>query len=182
MFKNEMISGYSLAILDLIQEEENGAKKVYPQVVEIKDILEENLEFEQILDSSLADEDKMKIITESFSQTHWSLINVAQMLALKKHFKYFKNILNNLVKHLQDLLQIEQGTIFSTQKINTLKLTKIEKKLSLDLGKQITLKNLIDHELIGGFKIVLGSIIIEDSVESQLNLLKKELIFKEKEV
>lgn len=182
MFKNEMISGYSLAILDLIQEEKSNIENIYHQVIEIKDALEDNPSFEQILDSSINDEKKLAIIEKSFSQIHWSLINVAQMLSLKKHFKYFKNILNNLIKHLQEILQIEQGIIYSIAPIGKTRLAKLEKKLSNEFGKKISLKNLIDHELIGGFKIILGSIVIQNSVESQLNLLKKELIFKEEGV
>lgn len=182
MFKNEMISGYSLAILDLIQEEKSDIENIYYQIIEIKDALEENPLFEQILDNSTNDDKKISIIEESFHRIHWSLINVAQMLSLKKHFKYFKNILNNLIKHLQEILQIEQGIVYSITPIGKIRLAKLEKKLSNDFGKKISLKNLIDHELIGGFKIILGSVVIQNSIESQLNLLKKELIFKEEGV
>lgn len=179
--KSEMVSGYSLAILDLIKEE-NGFKKVYPQVLEIKDALEENPKFETILDSEIDSKNKILLIEKSFSNIHWSLINVAQMLALKKQFKYFKNVLNNLIKNLQEILKIEQGIVYSVQPITKTKLNKLEKKLSKKFGKKISLKNLIDKELIGGFKIILGSIVIEDSIESELNLIKKQLIFKEEEI
>ena len=60
-------------------------------------------------------------------------------------------------------------------------LQKIEEKVSKELDKKITLKNLIDKELIGGFKIVVGSIVIEDSVKSELKAMKDSLIFNSKE-
>lgn len=179
--KSEMVSGYSLAILDLIKDEK-GVKKVYPQVLEIKEALEDNPKFETILDSEIDSKYKILLIEKSFSNLHWSLINVAQMLALKKQFRYFKNVLNNLSKNLQEILKIEQGIIYSVKPIAKTKLDELEKKLSKKFVKKISLKNLIDKELIGGFKIILGSIVIEDSVESELNLIKKQLIFKEEEV
>ena len=55
---------------------------------------------------------------------------------------------------------------------------KIKKKLEDEYGKEINLKNLIDKELIGGFKIVIDSTVIENSVSQDLDLLKKELKFK----
>lgn len=179
--KSEMVSGYSLAILDLIMDEKK-LKKVYPQVLEIKEALENNPEFETILDSDIDSKYKISLIEKSFSNMHWSLNNVAQMLALKKQFKYFKRVLNNLIKNLQEILKIEQGIVYSVKPITKTKLNELEKKLSKKFGKKISLKNLKDKELIGGFKIILGSIIIEDSVESELNLIKKQLIFKEEGV
>ena len=70
---------------------------------------------------------------------------------------------------------------FSTEKLTSVKIKKIEEKVSKELGKKITLKNLIDKELIGGFKIVVGSIVIEDSVKSELKAMKDSLIFNSKE-
>ena len=55
---------------------------------------------------------------------------------------------------------------------------KIQKKLEKEYGIEINLKNLIDKELIGGFKIVMDSIVIENSINQDLDLLKKELKFK----
>ena len=99
----------------------------------------------------------------------------------KNNFKYFKDILNKLNKYLQDILKIEQGIIYSTEKLTSVKIKKIEEKVSKELDKKITLKNLIDKELIGGFKIVVGSIVIEDSVKSELRAMKDSLIFNSKE-
>ena len=99
----------------------------------------------------------------------------------KNNFKYFKDILNKLNKYLQDILKIEQGIIYSTEKLTSVKIKKIEEKVSKELDKKITLKNLIDKELIGGFKIVVGSIVIEDSVKSELKAMKDSLIFNSKE-
>ena len=67
------------------------------------------------------------------------------------------------------------------EKLTPVKLKKIEEKISQELNKKITLKNLIDKELIGGFKVVVGSIVIEDSVKSELKAIKNSLIFNSEE-
>lgn len=176
MIKNEVKIGYALALLD-IAKEEKATKKIYLQINQIIESLEENEEFVLLLDSNIQQQEKEKIIKKVFKNVHWSLINVALILIEKSNFRYFKDILNKLNKYLQDILKIEQGIIYSTEKISSIKLKKIEDKISKELDKKITLKNLIDNELIGGFKIVVGSIVIEDSVKSELRAMKDSLIF-----
>ena len=180
MIKNEVKIGYALALLD-IAKEEKITKKIYLQINQIIESLEKNEEFVLLLDSNIEQAKKEKLIKNVFKNIHWSLTNVAMILMIKNNFKYFKDILNKLNKYLQDILKIEQGIIYSTEKLTSVKIKKIEEKVSKELGKKITLKNLIDKELIGGFKIVVGSIVIEDSVKSELKAMKDSLIFNSKE-
>ena len=180
MIKNEVKIGYALALLD-IAKEEKITKKIYLQINQIIESLEKNEEFVLLLDSNIQQAKKEKLIKNVFKNIHWSLTNVAMILMIKNNFKYFKDILNKLNKYLQDILKIEQGIIYSTEKLTSVKIKKIEEKVSKELGKKITLKNLIDKELIGGFKIVVGSIVIEDSVKSELRAMKDSLIFNLKE-
>ena len=171
MIKNEVKIGYALALLD-IAKEEKITKKIYLQINQIIESLEKNEEFVLLLDSNIQQAKKEKLIKNVFKNIHWSLTNVAMILMTKNNFKYFKDILNKLNKYLQDILKIEQGIIYSTEKLTSVKIKKIEEKVSKELDKKITLKNLIDKELIGGFKIVVGSIVIEDSVKSELKAMK----------
>ena len=180
MIKNEVKIGYALALLD-IAKEEKITKKIYLQINQIIESLEKNEEFVLLLDSNIQQAKKEKLIKNVFKNIHWSLTNVAMILMIKNNFKYFKDILNKLNKYLQDILKIEQGIIYSTEKLTSVKIKKIEEKVSKELDKKITLKNLIDKELIGGFKIVVGSIVIEDSVKSELRAMKDSLIFNSKE-
>ena len=180
MIKNEVKIGYALALLD-IAKEEKITKKIYLQINQIIESLEKNEEFVLLLDSNIEQVKKEKLIKNVFKNIHWSLTNVAMILMIKNNFKYFKDILNKLNKYLQDILKIEQGIIYSTEKLTSVKIKKIEEKVSKELDKKITLKNLIDKELIGGFKIVVGSIVIEDSVKSELKAMKDSLIFNSKE-
>lgn len=180
MIKNEVKIGYALALLD-IAKEEKITKKIYLQINQIIESLEKNEEFVLLLDSNIQQAKKEKLIKNVFKNIHWSLTNVAMILMIKNNFKYFKDILNKLNKYLQDILKIEQGIIYSTEKLTSVKIKKIEEKVSKELNKKITLKNLIDKELIGGFKIVVGSIVIEDSVKSELKAMKDSLIFNSKE-
>ena len=178
MFKNETKIGYSLALLDIAKEEKK-LKEIYNQSNLIISILEKEPEFEKILDSFGIDEKtKQSIIKKTFKDFHWSLLNTMQMLSIKNQFRHFKDILNKLNKYIEDILKIKNGIIYSTKPISKIELKKIEQKVSEEQGCEITLKNLIDKELIGGFRIEIGSDVIEDSVKSELQSIKKSLNIK----
>ena len=178
MLKNETKIGYALALLDIAKEKKK-TKEFYKESNILIDILDEQLEFQKILDSfSLDDDSKMKIIDKTFKGFNISFINTIKILSLKNNFKHFREILNYLIEHLQNILNIKKCIVYSTKKIPEAKLKKIQQKLEKEYGKEINLKNLIDKELIGGFKIVIDSTVIENSVSQDLDLLKKELKFK----
>ena len=118
MIKNEVKIGYALALLD-IAKEEKITKKIYLQINQIIESLEKNEEFVLLLDSNIEQVKKEKLIKNVFKNIHWSLTNVAMILMIKNNFKYFKDILNKLNKYLQDILKIEQGIIYSTEKLTS---------------------------------------------------------------
>lgn len=178
MLKNDTKIGYALALLD-IAKEKRKTKEFYTESNILIDILDEQVEFQKILDSFVLDDDyKMKIINETFKGFNIFFINTIKILSLKNNFKHFREILNYLVDYLQNILNIKKCIVYSTKKISEAKMKKIQKKLEKEYGIEINLKNLIDKELIGGFKIVMDSIVIENSISQDLDLLKKELKFK----
>ncbi|MBR3347920.1 MAG: F0F1 ATP synthase subunit delta [Mycoplasmataceae bacterium] len=178
MLKNETKISYALALLD-IAKEKGHIKEFYKESNILIEVLDEQLEFQKILDSfSLDDDSKMKIIDKTFKGFDISFINTIKILSLKNNFKCFREILNYLIDYLQNILNIKKCIVYSTTKISEPKMKKIKKKLEDEYGKEINLKNLIDKELIGGFKIVIDSTVIENSVSQDLDLLKKELKFK----
>ena len=126
MIKNEVKIGYALALLD-IAKEEKITKKIYLQINQIIESLEKNEEFVLLLDSNIEQAKKEKLIKNVFKNIHWSLTNVAMILMIKNNFKYFKDILNKLNKYLQDILKIEQGIIYSTEKLTSVKIKKIDR-------------------------------------------------------
>lgn len=176
MIKSETKIGYSLALLDIAKEEKK-LKEVYNQVNIIFSNLEEEPGFEKILDSSSLDnKEKFSIIDKTFKGFHWSLINTMKLLSKTNQFKIFKDILFHLIKQLQEILNIKRGTIYSTNKLSKTEIKKIEDKLKKQFNAEINLVNLIDKELIGGFKIELGSFIIDESIKYELQSISKAIM------
>lgn len=76
---------------------------------------------------------------------------------------------------MQEILKIKQGIVYSTKLLKPAEIKKLEQKLSKEYQYEVSLVNLIDKELIGGFKIKIDSIVIEDSIKLELENMKKTL-------
>ncbi len=175
MFKTETKIGYSLALLDIAKEEKK-IKEFYNQTSLLISSLEDQPDFEKILDSyKITSLEKESIIDKTFKEIHWSFINVMKILASKNQFRYFDDILKNLMKHLQELLNVKSGIVYSTYPLSATQIKNLEQKLEKQYESKIYLKNLIDKELIGGFRIEVGSNVIEDSIKYELELISKTL-------
>ena len=175
MFRNETKIGYSLALLDIAKDEKKF-KDFYKQSSLLVSILEKEEKFIKILDNSNINFlEKQKIIEKVFKGFHWSFINTALILSSKNQFKFFEDILKELIGRLQEILKIKQGIVYSTKLLKPAEIKKLEQKLSKEYQYEVSLVNLIDKELIGGFKIKINSIVIEDSIKLELENMKKTL-------
>lgn len=173
---SELIRGYSLALLE-ISKEEKKVKTFYNQIKIVFQTLEENPKIIDVLDSlSIDQKDKDKIIDKAYKGLEPNLINTFKLLSSKNQFKHCESILKKLKDYLQDELKIKEGIVYSVSKLNPSLIKKLETKVSNQLNSKITLTNHIDRSLIGGFKVVIDDIIIEDSIKSYLETMKQNLI------
>lgn len=176
MISKDNTIGFSLALFN-IAKEENKIKKFYKESQVIVESLEENDEIFSVIDDiCLSFEKKKQIITNIYKKNDKDLINTMYILAEKNKFRYILDILKNLIVYLQEALNIREGIIYSTIKMSDVKIKEFEKKVSKHFNSNITLKNYLDHELIGGFKIVVNDTIIEDSIKSELEDIKQKLL------
>ena len=75
-------------------------------------------------------------------------------------------------------LDIEEGIIYSTIKLNEDEINKISEALTKRTSKKVELKNQIDESLIGGVKIVIKDRVYDSSIKYKLEQLKSSLIKK----
>lgn len=178
MISKQSRVGFAIAIFELSKELKKE-KKIYNEIKIIRDVLNENQEFISLIDnSSILFSQKEKIILETFHSMDEILINTMLLLTENNRFNFMIEISNLLISQLQNELNIKEGIVYSTFKLKETQLKKLEKKIGLKFGAKVSLKNYIDKELIGGFKIVIDDIIIEDSIKSDLKDLKNNLLNK----
>lgn len=177
MLKNKNSLGYSLALFSIAKEE----NKVKEYLSDAKIVLElfRDPELSKLIDilnsKYISIKEKDKIIDSTFKNSEKEFMNFLKLLASKNNFKSINNILNIFVKYCFDNLNIKEGIIYSSSLISPTKKKKIEEKIWIEEGYKVSLKNLLDKELISGIRIIIENKIIENSVISELDEIKKTL-------
>lgn len=167
---------FILALLS-IAKEENKIKTFYDQGKIINLALRENLSFVEMMDDlSIPLEKRKSMLEKSFTNIDLNLLNTMLLLVDKNKFRYFLDILSGLNSYLQEELQIEEGIIYSVNEMTKSEIKAMEDKLSKQFNKKVSLKNYLDQELIGGFRIVINDLIIEKSIKSDLQKIKEKLL------
>ena len=177
MNKEKIIIGYSLALFS-IAEEENKVKEYFEDSKMIRDTFlnPDYLPLIDILNArSLSGDKKDEMIDETFKSIDKYFANFLKLLVSKKRIKSINNIMEVFIKHCCDKLKIQEGIVYSVDLLEKSQIKKIENKISLENGYTISLNNLIDKELISGIRIIIGNKIIENSIISDLEEMKKTL-------
>ncbi|MCP4336696.1 MAG: F0F1 ATP synthase subunit delta [Mycoplasma sp.] len=170
------IIGYSLALLELSQEEKK-LKEYKEQIDIICNLFKENEEYINIIDShNLETKTKQNLVKKLFSEkVEESLINFILILIAKKEVKIMMSTFKKTINLINDLIGINEGVVYSSEKLTPELISQIEKTTSNKLGVEVKLWNKVDVKLISGIRVVVNGEVIDNSLQSQLDLLEKEL-------
>ena len=169
-FSNETSDRYARAIFELAKENK-GLENIEKN---IQDLL-------QVYNSNKGFEDFIKNPTQSFS-TQQNVINkLAEKMNCLQIFKIFLSVLIVkrriffLKKIMISFLKISalargelSAKLISSKNLSEIELQNISKELSKVLGSEINFDYKVDKELIGGFKMQIGSLMIDTSIKNKL--------------
>lgn len=171
------INGYALALF-LLAKEEKKLSTYKDESHEILLALEGNEEYLALLNKkSLPLAERKDLVAKAFGKLEKNLVNFLFILVEKAKADMLVNILNKLIKLINESLKISEGVVYTPEKLTPEEITKISKQVALRLGLgKLDLINKIDKELVSGFKVVVADEIIEDSVVSRLQQIKAQLL------
>ena len=108
-----------------------------------------------------------------FSKTFRDFLSV---LVVKKRIFFLSKILKSFLK----LSSIKKGklsaTLISSKDLSAEELKNINTELSKSIGSKINFDYKVDQELIGGFKIQIGSLMIDTSIKNKLKKYEKRML------
>lgn len=138
----------------------------------------ENGEFINIISSTKLTKDKRKdIIVKSFSKRiNTSYINAMLLMIDNNQFNSAQYTFKLLNKKFNTHFGIVQGEIITTDPLSKAEISKIEKAMKTKISKDVELQNIIDKEVLGGVKVVLGDTVFDSTIKGQLNDMKLELM------
>ena len=167
---------YASAIVSLARKE-NKCVEYKNAFVDLLSVFGEQNDIPKYLESYfVSDEDKYSLIDKLCLS--YKLDNLANFLKLvsKKHLVYhFKEIVKEVVKMLNEELNIDEGFLYSTEELSKSQIANIEDAISRKLGHRVELKNVIDERLIGGVRVVVHDHVFDGSIKYKLETLKENL-------
>ena len=168
-FSGETSDRYARAIFELAKENSE------------LDSIENNLRiFLTIYNSNIELQNFIQDPTQSLVNQNNAMNKISEIMKFSKILKNFFLILiekrrffiKKIIMRLIKLLTVKRGKLtaelISSKALSDLELKKISSELSEALGSEITFNYKTDKGLIGGFKMQVGSLMIDTSIKNKL--------------
>lgn len=168
---------YAEALFQLALEQ-NCVDKYSDEIKLIYDTLTSDSEILRVLNHpQISSDKKLDILTTAFKDSvDENIIGLLSIVFRKNREKELIDILDTFLNKVMDYKGIVIATIESAAALKESKLNEIKEKLSSKLNKQVEIEAKVVPELIGGLKITVGGHVIDNTVKSQLDMMKKTLL------
>ena len=179
---DSVASRYAIALLS-IAKEENKVNEYVNEVENLLNIFESNSDLVLLLkDFGLSKDEKKETLSLCFeNKLNEYILNLLYVLIDNKRGNYIVDVCNEFVRIGLNELNIKRGIVYSTIKLTLKQLKGMESKISKMLNANVTLRNIIDENLLGGFKIQVEDYILDDSMKYRLEKLKETITLKKGE-
>ena len=179
---DSVASRYAIALLS-IAKEDFKVKEYVEEVEQLVTIFETNSDLVRLLkDFGLSKEDKKETLSICFkNKVNEYILNLFYVLVDNKRGGIILDVCNEFVRRGLNELNIKRGIVYSTIKLTSNQLKGMENKISKMLNANVTLRNIIDENLLGGFKIQVEDYILDDSMKTRLSKLKETITLKKGE-
>lgn len=166
---------YAKAILEMAQAQ-GSAAQVNEDMALVAATIKENAELNGFINSpTIKAEVKESALKEIFAGTGAVTHGLFQLLNENKRFEILGHIAAEYKKQFDVLNGVEEATVTTAFPITPELETKVLDKIKQFSDKKITLKNIVDPAIIGGFILRIGDKQYNASVANRLQALKREL-------
>ena len=166
---------YAKAMYD-IASEENSINEVYKDMDLVKELYGESLDFKNLLSNSQINyQDKKKAILALIEESNYITEKLIDLLIHNKRVSIIGDIAISFIQLYNKHNDVKEATVITAAPINEDLKSMILSKINISDSKSISLNNIIDSSIIGGFIIRFDGKEYNASVKQNLNNLKKEL-------
>ena len=179
-FSTETSDRYAKAVFELAQEN-NEIENLENEIKDLSNFYDTDSEFVNfIMNPTQSIENQLNVIKKiseimKFSKT---LNNFLSLLVVKRRIFFFKKIM----KRFLNLTAIKRGELsaklISSKNLSNEELKKISSELSKVINSEINFDYKMDQSLIGGFKMQIGSLMIDTSIKNKLKKYEQLMLEK----
>jgi len=168
---------YAEALLEISSEKKNSELIEEELQAVVKALCNDAEVWEFLSSPKISKEQKIKVVENSFKSVFSETVNSLLFLLLKNDRIYFIEEIANQFKLGSDLLKGRiRAYVESATKLTDSELAEIQSTLSQKYKGECIIENIIKPELIGGLVIRFNDNLIDGSMKSQLQNIKKNLL------
>ena len=161
-----------------VVSEKNNLIDALEEIKSVKNILLENVEIIELLDSpKMDDEEKIDFIKGIF-ENHISVDSMGFLLTIieKKRQAELISILDYVIDCIKELLLIGKATVTTALPLDDSKKDKIvDELLKSSHYKSLEAEYVVDESIIGGIVIRIGDRVVDSSVKTRIDKMRKML-------
>lgn len=166
---------YAKAILAVAQEI-GATAEVGADMNLIETTIANNLELSTFLQNpTISSEAKENVLKEVFATTNATTQKLFVLLGENKRFEILPAIAAEYSKLMDELNNVEVAEVTTALPLDAEMEAKVLAKIKEFTSKTVTIKNIVDQSIIGGFILRIGDQQFNASIANRLKVLKREL-------
>lgn len=177
--KNPKLSNRYAKALYEFSLENDKLEAVYQDILFIKSVFHDNRDLFVVIESPIIFPDKkIKIFSDIFeTKTSQITFGFLKLLIMKKREPALLQICEEFIKLYYKHHNIKIAQITTAQELDEALLLKIKNILEEQTHASIDLQIIIDSAIVGGFIVKVDDFVIDASILSKINQLKREFSF-----
>ncbi len=165
---------YAKAVLALAQEQ-NIAEAVNADMSLVANTIEASKELKDVLFSPVVTSDvKKSALLAIFPNVSKSTTDLVNTLITNNRIDLLGHVATKYVTLYNEAIGNQEAIVTTAVALTGDLETKVLAKVKELTGKNVTLKNIIDETVLGGFILRVGDLQYDASISNQLNTLKRE--------
>lgn len=169
---------YAKAVMEYAQEQKQ-LEQAEQDMVLIRETLAENRDLRAVLNSPvIKGSDKQAILEGLFKKASKTTLNLFALLEENKRIGLLDEVAGQFIQLYEELKGQDVASVLTAVPLTEALEQKILKQLKAITGKDVTLNNEIDPNMIGGFVLRVGDLEYNASLDGKLAHLKRTLVQK----
>ncbi|VEU77975.1 ATP synthase F1 subunit delta [Mycoplasmopsis columbinasalis] len=177
MYQKVNLDAYALAIFEIAQEQNVVDQTRQLLIALYHSVKNDNELINSLRDPEITKQEKYNYLKQIFADFPQNELVINFLMVIIEHgaISNLRWILSTYLKMTNEMLNVRYAKIFTAFPLSKEVLNKFKVRLENDYHCKVDIVNIIDPNIISGFKIKMDSVVIEHSLGKQLQQLSKTI-------